>query len=191
MPHPNIFILILAILFGITFVTVFLTIFGTITSRLLGVRQPWWRMLLAMWLGSTVGAGFAEAVGVQRLGNAGAPLVLFSSILVAAMLFMVAFEILWSRPLAERGARGRRAGVPHPIRAVRRRLARWSRYLQITGIIARYGLGPLPQPTAPAGLAGPPRRRPADAAALGARAQCAGRGGRRLCEARPGAFHAP
>ncbi len=142
MPHPNIFILILAILFGITFVTVFLTIFGTITSRLLGVRQPWWRMLLAMWLGSTVGAGFAEAVGVQRLGNAGAPLVFFSSILVAAMLFMVAFEILWSRPLAERGARGRRAGVPHPIRAVRRRLARWSRYLQITGIIARYGLGP-------------------------------------------------
>src|SRR5579883_1186601 len=99
MPHPNIFILILAILFGITFVTVFLTIFGTITSRLLGVRQPWWRMLLAMWLGSTVGAGFAEAVGVQRLENAGAPLVFFSSILVAAMLFMVAFEILWRKTL--------------------------------------------------------------------------------------------
>src|SRR5262249_29647476 len=34
------------------------------------------------------------------------------------------------------------AAIPHPVQAVRRRLARWMRYLQITAIITRYGLGP-------------------------------------------------
>ncbi|MGE5333964.1 MAG: ABC1 kinase family protein, partial [Nitrososphaerota archaeon] len=36
----------------------------------------------------------------------------------------------------------RGAGIPHPLRSIRRLFARWARYLQITGIIARYGLGP-------------------------------------------------
>ncbi len=144
MQHQNIannpLLIILLIGAGIIFASLFLTMLALISGRLLGIRQAWWRMLLAAALGSSVGSGFAEAVGAPRLGNVGAPLVFFSSILVAIMLFSVAIEIAFARPFAARGERGGRAGFPRPIRAARRRLARWSRYLQITSIIARYGL---------------------------------------------------
>ncbi|HLW02744.1 MAG TPA: AarF/UbiB family protein [Ktedonobacterales bacterium] len=144
MQHGNysIFIIIIFGVIGFTIAMTFLTMLALISTRLLGIRQAWWRLLLVAFLGSSVGAGFAEALGAQRLGNPGAELVYFSSILVAMMLFTMAFELVLARPFVARGARGRGAGVPHPIRAVRRRLARWSRYLQITSIVARYGLAP-------------------------------------------------
>jgi ubiquinone biosynthesis protein len=146
MDHGNIagnpFLIALIVLFGITFASLFFTVLALVSGRLLGIRQAWWRMLLATFLGGSVGAGFAEAVGAPRLGNPGGVLVFFSSIIVAIMLFSVALEVVLARPGAGGAASGRSAGFPRPIRAARRRLARWRRYLQITGIIARYGLAP-------------------------------------------------
>jgi ubiquinone biosynthesis protein len=57
------------------------------------------------------------------------------------MIASVVIELL-AGPVGASGIRQRSAGIPRPVRAVRRRLARWSRYLQITGIVARYGLSP-------------------------------------------------
>jgi ubiquinone biosynthesis protein len=57
------------------------------------------------------------------------------------MLFTVLFELV-ALSLSPVAAQQRGLGLPHPLRSLRRLLARWARFLQITGIIARYGLGP-------------------------------------------------
>lgn len=136
--------IIIGALFGLL---VFLAVI-ILSSRLLGVRQSWWRMLAAGFLGIALGGGFANATGVEHLDSGvGIPLVFFASILVAIMGLSVLFELLVLPSRAGSAqAIGRRGpgmrGIPRPLRTTRRRMARGYRYVQIMGIIARYGLSP-------------------------------------------------
>ena len=141
--HPEIpgILVPVVVVFGGTVAFAMLWMIGTVTGRLLGVRPPWWRMLIAAYLGGSLGAAFATAVGARQFKNVAAPLVYFTCILVVSMLFTVLFELV-ALSLSPVAAQQRGVGIPHPLRSLRRPLARWARYLQITGIIARYGLGP-------------------------------------------------
>ncbi|HKT40107.1 MAG TPA: AarF/UbiB family protein, partial [Ktedonobacterales bacterium] len=135
------FLVPVVVVFGATVAFTMLWIVGMITGRLLGLRPPWWRMLIAAYLGGTLGAAFATAVGAHQFNNVAAPLVYFSCVLIASMLFTVLFELI-ALSLSPAAAQRRGVAIPQPLRALRRLFARWARYLQITGIIARYGLGP-------------------------------------------------
>jgi ubiquinone biosynthesis protein len=128
------------VIFGGAVAFTMLWFIGAVTGRLLGLRPPWWRMLIEAYLGGSLGAALASSVGAQNLNNVSAPLVYFSSVLIASMLFMVVIElVLLSLSPASDQLRG--ATIPNPIRAIRRRLARGKRYLQIMGIVTRHGLG--------------------------------------------------
>jgi ubiquinone biosynthesis protein len=116
-------------------------ILGWLASRLLGIRQSWGRSVLVGFLGLVTGATFSLTLGAERLVSFAHVFVFSSSILVSIMLYTVAFEVV-SRPAGAGIVRPGRAGFPRPIRAARRRLARGARYLQITSIMARYGLAP-------------------------------------------------
>ncbi len=117
-------------------------IVGFAARRLLGIHQGWRRGLVVGTLGFITGVSFSLTVGAENLDTVSHVLVFSTSILVSIMLYSVLFELLLARIGGTAGARRRSAGVPHPLRALRRWLARWTRYLQITGIIARYGLAP-------------------------------------------------
>lgn len=131
-------------LLGLLIALLLVQLIGSVGGRLLGVRQSWWRTLVVGVLGLSVGAGFAAAVGAQHLGNAVTPLVFFSFILIATMLFSMSFELLAvpAGSAISGTARSRRVPALHPIQRLRRRWSRWSRYLRITSIIARHGLLP-------------------------------------------------
>jgi ubiquinone biosynthesis protein len=114
---------------------------GLIARRLLGIKQSWLTRLVVGFLGFFVGVTFALTIGAEHLDTPEHILVFSASILVSLMLFTVVFELL-ARAGEARAVRQRGTGIPHPIQAIRRRLARWARYLQITSILARYGLSP-------------------------------------------------
>ena len=128
------------VIFGGAVAFTMLWFIGAITGRLLGLRPPWWRMLIEAYLGGSLGAALASSVGAQNLNNVSAPLVYFSSVLIASMLFMVVIELV-ILSLSPASDQPRGATIPNPIRAIRRRLARGKRYLQIMGIVTRHGLG--------------------------------------------------
>lgn len=142
------------IIFGGAVAFTMLWLVGMATGRLLGLRPPWWRMLIEAYLGGSLGAALATSVGAQDLNSVAAPLVYFGSVLIASMLFMVVFELI-VLSLSPASGQARSISIPNPIRAVRRRYARGKRYLQIMGIVTRHGLGQY--------LSG--RRRASDAAA--------------------------
>src|SRR6185437_10266216 len=114
---------------------------GILASRMLGIRQSWGRTLLVGFLGFVTGATFSLTLQAENLPTYGRVFVFTSSITVSIMLISVVFELV-GRPSGVGVIRPRPAGVPHPWRATRRQIARWVRYLQITSIMARYGLSP-------------------------------------------------
>ncbi|HEX6122896.1 MAG TPA: AarF/UbiB family protein, partial [Ktedonobacterales bacterium] len=128
------------IIFGGAVAFTMLWLVGAVTGRLLGLRPPWWRMLIEAYLGGSLGAALATSVGAQDLNSVAAPLVYFGSVLIASMLFMVVFELV-ALSLSPASDQPRSVSIPNPIRAVRRRFARGKRYLQIMGIVTRHGLG--------------------------------------------------
>jgi ubiquinone biosynthesis protein len=131
----------ITLVISLTVVYVIVRLVGSIAARLLGLRPPWWRTLIAVYLGATAGSAFAVGIGAPRLSGVGAPLVFFGSTLVASMLATVLLELI-VLSLSPAAAQQRGVAVPNPVRAVRHAFARWARYLQITGIVARYGLTP-------------------------------------------------
>ena len=128
------------IIFGGAVAFTMLWFVGLVTGRLLGLRPPWWRMLIEAYLGGSLGAALASSVGAQDLNSVSAPLVYFASVLIVSMLFMVVFELI-VLSLSPASGQPRSVSIPNPIRAVQRRYARGKRYLQIMGIVTRHGLG--------------------------------------------------
>ena len=112
-------------------------------GRLLGIRLRWRRAILAGFAGLVLGSIAAWSINGQRRGPQAVswPAVLFGA-LVATMLIAVLLELL-ARPgrLAAVERRLRASPVPHPLRAARQRAGRSRRYLQVTRIAARHGLG--------------------------------------------------
>jgi ubiquinone biosynthesis protein len=125
---------------------IFVLILALIAARLIGARTSWRRALLVGFAGIVTGGAFVGSLVFQahqtekNFNFSNYAPVFFTVAIVAIMLIYVALELL-ARPRPRR-VRPRGSGIPHPIRSIRRRLARWDRYLQITSIATRYGLSP-------------------------------------------------
>src|SRR5499427_375559 len=125
------------------FTLVTVVILARVGGRLLGIRMRWRRAVLAGVAGLVLGWVPAWSINGQRRGpqTLSWPGVLFGA-LIATMLVAVMLELL-ARPgrLAALEGRLRAGPVPHPIRSLRQRAGRTRRYLQVTRIAARHGLG--------------------------------------------------
>jgi ubiquinone biosynthesis protein len=124
-----------------------------LTGRLLGVRRR--SLLMAFAAGS---AGSLVGCTLAAPGAVGTMLLLAS---VFAMAATVGLQLL-ARPKPAATIRVVPAGVPHPLRWLRQRVQRLGRYLQITRLAVRHGLGPylgLGRARQPDGAAVAPERR--------------------------------
>jgi ubiquinone biosynthesis protein len=125
------------------FTLVTVVILARVGGRLLGIRMRWRRTVLAGIPGLVLGWIAAWSINGQRLGPQvlSWPAVLFGS-LIATMLIAVMLELL-ARPgrLAAVESRLHASPVPHSIRSLRQGAGRSRRYLQVTRIAARHGLG--------------------------------------------------
>lgn len=134
-----VFVVLLRILAVVLLMT-FLVVFG---GRLLGVRQSWFRALVASGLGLLIGAPLALAVAPQTPGPYA--LFLIFAILLPTLLASMAVSVgldLMARPDPVVRVQDRLATVPHPLRSFQRWAARERRYRHITWLAARHGLVP-------------------------------------------------
>ncbi len=114
---------------------------GWLAGRLLGIRQSWLRGLIASTLG--VGAAAILALAVAPQNPLPYPVFFLLIILLPSLLISMGISALLelvARPGPLMRVEGRLLRTPHPIRAIRRWLARERRYTQITWIAARHGL---------------------------------------------------
>jgi len=113
-----------------------------LVGRLLGVRRSWMATLLSGVLGWIGGVALSLAIASQRTPVSEGftrNVWLFSTLGVMS-------ASVWIELLAKPGTLARAqtglTSIPHPIKAVKRRGRRVSRYAQITRIAIRNGLGP-------------------------------------------------
>jgi len=114
-----------------------------IVGRLLGVRRSWTTTVASGVLGWIAGVALSLAVASQRdpvSKGFSRNVWLFSTLGVMS-------ASVWLELLAKPGTLARAqtglTSIPHPVRAVKRRGRRVSRYAQITRVAIRNGLGPL------------------------------------------------
>jgi ubiquinone biosynthesis protein len=110
-------------------------------TRLLAVRIGMPAALGCGVLGLGAGLGLQRAVAGDSSGVA--PYATFAVLSLLATMALVALLGLIARPQRPSPLGSTRASLPHPLRAVRLRVARAGRYLGILWLGARYGLGPL------------------------------------------------
>ena len=117
-------------------VTLEVLVLAWLGGRLLGGQRSWPRGLIAGLLGLAMGIPFAWLI-------TNSPERHFPPVLPAAVgaLLMTLVALALMELLIPTGTFALR-GLPHPIRATRRRLGRARRYGQVTLIAARHGLGP-------------------------------------------------
>jgi ubiquinone biosynthesis protein len=112
-----------------------------VAGRLLGVRRSWTMSLLAGITGWLAGVVFSLILAnndVQAPGFTG-HVWLFS--VIFTMCALAALDML-AKPGSFARAQAGFISVPRPLRALRRRSERVRRYLQLTRIAAKHGLGP-------------------------------------------------
>jgi ubiquinone biosynthesis protein len=118
-------------------------ILAWVAGRLLGVRQSLPKALLAGFLGWSAGNGLI-AIEIAY-GSAGPSVLTGPGAFVAALILTMALSVLFEL-IGRPGSLGRVqagvSGIPRPIAALRRRVSRGRRYLQITRIAVRHGLAP-------------------------------------------------
>jgi ubiquinone biosynthesis protein len=112
-----------------------------VVGRLLGVRRSTGVTLLSGLIGWLAGATLAVVLARNHEhGEAG-----FTRNLWLFSTFFTMSAVVWMEMLAKPGALARAqtslSRIPRPVRAVRQRTQRISRYAQITRIAARYGFG--------------------------------------------------
>ncbi len=134
------------LLFLGTMMVLALTALSWLAGRLLGHHQPWPRALFAALLGSAIGNAFVTALSPRPFvwpptSPPSYPLLRLLTALLATMAVSVLLEVLARRDTARPGP-SRRATIPHPLRALRRRIARMQRYTQIAWIALNQGLWP-------------------------------------------------
>ncbi len=113
-----------------------------LVGRLLGVRRSWTATLLSGVLGWVGGVALSLAIASQR----NEPDTGFTRNVWLFSTLGVMSASVWIELLAKPGTLARAqtglTSIPHPIKAVKRRGRRVSRYAQITRIAIRNGLGP-------------------------------------------------
>lgn len=127
------------LLFDVVWASVLFFGLRSVAARLLAVRLGGVAALCCGVLGIGAGFGLQQAVVGDAAGAA--PYATFAVLSLLATMALVALLGL-AAPPAPAGFKAR-AGVPHPLRALRMRMARASRYLGILWLGARYGIGPL------------------------------------------------
>ncbi|HEV3134958.1 MAG TPA: AarF/UbiB family protein [Acidimicrobiia bacterium] len=113
-----------------------------LVGRLLGVRRSWTTTLLSGLIGWVGGVALSLAIASQRKDMSEGftrNVWLFSTL--GVMSASVWIELL-AKPGTLTRAQSGLTSIPHPIKAVKRRGRRVSRYAQITRIAIRNGLGP-------------------------------------------------
>jgi ubiquinone biosynthesis protein len=113
----------------------------SLATRLLAVRIGALAALVCGALGVGAGFGLQRAVGGDSGGIA--PYATFAVLSLLATMALVAVLGLIARPQRRSTPGSTSAALPHPLRALRLRVARGRRYLGILWLGARYGLGPL------------------------------------------------
>jgi ubiquinone biosynthesis protein len=113
----------------------------SLAGRLLGVRIG----LVAALVCGALGLGFGFALQRALAGDSSgvAPYATFALLSLLAMMVLVALLGLIARPQRPVSPGSTKATLLHPLRGLRLRVARASRYLGILWLGARYGLGPL------------------------------------------------
>jgi ubiquinone biosynthesis protein len=111
-----------------------------LASRLLGVRHSWLRVILAGFAGWLGSVALSLALTQDQTQSVDFTRDVYVFAIVLTMLALLGFELL-GRPGALAGAQSGLSSIPRPWRALRLRLQRLMRYLQLTRIAARHGLG--------------------------------------------------
>ncbi|MGN6562328.1 MAG: ABC1 kinase family protein [Thermomicrobiales bacterium] len=131
-------------LFGrVVALVLFITLLASFGGRLLGIRQSWVRALIASVLGLAIGSALAVALFPQT--PLPYPLFFIVAILLPALIASMAISVLLEllvRPGPLVHLQEQLVAVPHPIRSLRRFVARERRYTHITWLAARHGLVP-------------------------------------------------
>jgi ubiquinone biosynthesis protein len=133
----------LALVVRVVLLVLFITLLASFGGRLLGIRQSWARAALASVLGLVLGSAFAVALLPQT--TLPYPLFFVVAILLPTLLASMAISVLLellARPNPLAHLQEQFVTVPHPIRALRRFVARERRYTHITWLAARHGLVP-------------------------------------------------
>jgi ubiquinone biosynthesis protein len=114
-----------------------------LATRLLAVRLGPTAALVSGVLGIGAGFGLQRTIVEDSAGGL-APYATFALLSLLTTMAVVAILGLTARPVrAPLSPVPTASGVPHPLRALRMRIARTSRYIGILWLGARYGLGPL------------------------------------------------
>jgi ubiquinone biosynthesis protein len=114
-----------------------------LATRLLAVRLGPAAAVVCGALGVAAGFGFQRAIVDESSGGL-APYATFAALSLLTTMGVVAILGLTARPVrAPLSPAPSASGLPHPLRALRMRVARTSRYVGILWLGARYGLGPL------------------------------------------------
>ena len=118
-------------------------LFAWVAARLLGARRLSRRRIAVAGVAGYAG-GLTVTLVVSGTGASEAAAAWAGTALaiVFTMVAVIGLELLADRPVPSAGALPT-PGVPHPVRAVRRRWAEARRFLEISGILARLGLGHL------------------------------------------------
>jgi ubiquinone biosynthesis protein len=133
----------LALLVRVVALVLFITLLASFGGRLLGIRQSWVRALIASVLGLAIGSALAVALFPQT--PLPYPLFFIAAILLPALIASMAISVLLEllvRPGPLVHLQEQLVAVPHPIRSLRRFVARERRYTHITWLAARHGVVP-------------------------------------------------
>jgi len=110
-------------------------------GRLLGVRRSWTTTLLSGVTGWLAGVGFSLILHSGDIRSPGFTGHVWLFSVIFTMCALAAFDLL-ARPGSLARAQTELVSVPRPLRALRRRGQRVRRYVQLTRIAAKHGLGP-------------------------------------------------
>ncbi len=112
-----------------------------LAGRLLGIRHSWTATLLSGVTGWVAGVAFSLILHNNDILAPGFTGHVWLFAVGFTMCALAAFDMV-ARPGALARARSGLVTVPRPLRALRRRSRRVQRYLQLTKIAAKHGLGP-------------------------------------------------
>ncbi len=118
-----------------------IVVIAWVAGRLLGVRRSWTTTLLSGVTGWLAGVGFSLILHSNDIRSPGFTGHVWLFSVIFTMCALAAFDMV-ARPGSLARTQTGLVSVPRPFRALRRRGQRVRRYVQLTRIAAKHGLGP-------------------------------------------------